>query len=157
MCAFILPSCAKKQDGNVLSRSFQGETWGRFDYLNASYNVVSPMTADVVMELEVSEVFPNIYPYHADDNGMFAFVMSVNAPDGSRRAREYRFMLKDEEGKFKAENKNGYYHYELPLLSEMSFDANGEYTFKLENKYPRDPLYGIRSLNIKCMQIKKKK
>ena len=156
--ALSLVSCAEKQDSNVLSRDFQGETWGRFDYLEASYNVVkAPMTADLVMDIDVSDVYPNIYPYHGSENEMFVIVLSIEAPDGSTRAREYKFRLKDREGNFKSEKVDGYYHFELPLINEMSFSEKGEYHFKVENKYSKDPLYGIKSLNINCLQINNQK
>lgn len=150
-------SCSEKQDGMVLSKDFQGEIWNRFDYLYATYNVVAaPMTADLVMEMEISDVFPNIYPYYDDESGIFAITLSINAPDGSSRARDFRFRIKDSEGNFKSERVNGYYHFELPLIHEMSFNENGEYHFKIENKYSKDPLYGIKSLNINCLQIREK-
>lgn len=150
-----LASCSKKQDVTVLSRDFDGEIWRRFDYLEASYNVVkAPMTADLVMDILVSDVYPNIYPYHDENSGLFVFVMTINAPDGSGRSREFKFRLKDSEGNFKSEKTDEYYHFELPLISEMSFSEIGEYSFKIENKYSKDPLYGIKSLNINCLPIK---
>ena len=152
--ALSLVSCTEKQDGNVLSRDFQGETWGRFDYLEATYNVVkAPMTADLVMDIDISDVYPSIYPYHGSENDMFVIVLSIEAPDGSSRAREYKFRLKDREGNFKSEKTDGYYHFELPLINGMSFHEKGEYHFLVENKYSKDPLYGIKSLNINCLQI----
>ena len=155
--ALCLVSCSKKQDGAVLSRDFEGEMWSRFDYLEASYNVVkAPMTADLVMDIDISDVFPNIYPYHEDDDGVFVVTLSIVAPDGSKRSREFKFSLKDNDGKFKSEKVNGYYHYVLPLINDMSFSEKGEYHFKIENKYTKDPLYGIKRLNVNCLQIRKK-
>ena len=146
---FGLSSCSEKQDSTVISKDFSGEQWGRFDYLEADYNVVkAPMTADLVMELEVSDVFPNIYPYHGDDDGIFVITLSINAPDGSQRSREYTFRLKDREGNFKSKKTEGYYHFELPLINGMSFSEKGVYHFKVENKYSKDPLYGVKSLRI---------
>ena len=153
MLGFV--SCSEKQDSAVLSRDFEGEVWNRFDYLDASYNVVkAPMIADVVMEIEVTDVFPNIYPYHDDDNGVFYIAVTISSPDGARRAREFKFSLKDKEGNFKSEKVDGYYHYELPLLSEMTFSERGTYDFRIENKYSKDPLYGIKSLKINCLTKK---
>ena len=151
-------SCSKKQEGTVVVRDFQGEMWGRFDYIEAVYKVVkAPITADLVMEIEVSDVYPNIYPYHEDDKGLFTIALSVNAPDGSGRKREFNFRLKDKEGNFKSEKTDGYYRFELPLINDMSFDEVGEYRFKIENKYSKDPMYGIKRLSINCLQIKTKK
>ena len=151
-----LVACSKKQDSVVLSRDFDEEIWGRFDYLEADYNVVkAPMTADLVMDIMVSDVYPNIYPYYDEETGIFVFALSIKAPDGSGRSREFKFKLKDANGNFKSEKVDDYYHFELPLLSEMSFSENGIYHFKIENKYPKEPLYGIKSLTISCLQIKR--
>ena len=153
---FGMMSCGKKQESIVISRNFDGEIWGRFDFLEADFNVVkAPMTADLVMDIDVSEVFPNIYPYQDADDGLFIITLTINAPDGGRRSREYKFRLKDSYGNFKSEKIDGYYHYELPLINEMNFSENGIYKFKVENKYPKEPLYGIKSLNINCLQIKR--
>lgn len=153
---FGVVSCGKKQESNVISRNFEGDIWGRFDYLEADFNVVkAPMTADLVMDIDISEVFPNVYQYHDADDGLFAIALTINAPDGGRRSREYKFRLKDSDGNFKSEKIDGYYHYELPLINDMSFSEIGVYKFKVENKYPKEPLYGIKSLNINCLQIKR--
>ena len=157
LIVFVLSfvSCSEKQDTAVLSRDFDGEVWNRFDFLEASYNVEkAPMTADVVMEIEVSDVFPNIYPYHDDDKGIFYIALTVSTPDGGRRSREFNFYLKDRDGNFKSEKVDGYYHYELPLLNEMTFNEKGEYNFRIENKYSKDPLCGIKSLKINCLNKK---
>lgn len=155
MIALGIVSCTKEQNANVLSCEFDGEMWHRFDYLTASYNVVkAPMNADLVLEVEVSDVFPNVYPYHEDDNGVLTINMMISYPDGGRRSRDYSFKLKDNDGNFKSEKVDGYYRYELPLINEMCFNESGNYEFKIENKYSKDPLYGIKSLKINCLQIK---
>ena len=147
-------SCTEKQNSSVMSKDFEGEMWGRFEYLEATYNVVkAPMTADLVMDIEVSDVYPNIYPYHGDEDEMFTIVMSVKCPDGGSHSREFKFRLKDKGGKFKSEKVDGYYHFELPLINEMSFSEKGDYFFKIENKYSNDPLCGIKRLNINCLKI----
>ena len=157
MIALGFVSCSEKQNADVLSREFEGEMWHRFDYLTASYNVVkAPMTADLVLDVEVSDVYPNVYPYHEDDSeGNLTIVMTIISPDGSQRSREYNYRLKDKDGNFKSEKVNGYYHYSLPLINEMNFSTSGEYVFNIENKYTKDPLYGIKSFKINCLEIKK--
>ena len=149
-------SCGEKQDCKVLARDFEGEIWNRFDYIEADYNVVkAPMTGDLVMNVCVSDVYPNIYPYHEDD-GLFSIVLSLSGPDGSRRVKDYKFNLKDKDGNFKSEKTDGYYNFELPLINEMYFGEKGSYHFMIESKYPKEPLYGIKSLSINCLQNKTK-
>ena len=145
--ALAFVSCHKKQNGDIISYEFKAEQWGRFDYLESDFNVVkAPMMADLVMDIEVSDMYP--------DND-FVIVLSINAPDGGRRAREFKFKLKDADGNFKSQKLNGYYHFSLPLINEMSFSEVGNYHFKIENKYPKEPLCGIKSLNVNCLQIKR--
>lgn len=154
MLGFV--SCSKEQNADVLSREFEGEIWHRFDILTASYNVVkAPMTADVVLDVEVSDVYPNSYQYQDEENNFLSIAMTISGPDGSRRTREYHYRLRDDEGNFKSEKVDGYYHYSLPMINEMSFNERGEYVFKIENKYSKEPLCGIKSLKINCLEIKK--
>ena len=149
-------SCSTKQNPDVLSHEFDGEIWHRFDNLNATYNVVkAPITADLVLEIEVTDIYPDIYQYSSDDEGKFTIEMTIDGPDGSRRTREYTYHLKDKDGNFKSQKVDGYYRFELPLINEMSFRTKGEYVFNIENKHSKEPLYGIKKLSINCLQIKK--
>jgi hypothetical protein len=63
-------------------------------------------------------------------------------------------MLKDKDGNWKADKKNGYYVFSLPVMNEMTFSEDGVYSFKVENKYPKDPLQGIKSIKIECITSK---
>lgn len=156
MIALGFMSCSPKQETNVLSHEFDGEIWHRFDYLEASFNVVkAPMTADLVLEIEVSDNYPDFYNYHADDDGTFKIAMTIDGPDGSSRSREYLYRLKDKEGNFKSQKVDKYYRFELPLINEMSFREKGKYVFSIENKYSKEPLCGVKRLSINCVQIKK--
>ena len=146
----LMMSCSKKQDDIIISTKFQGETWGRFDYLTAFYEVrKAPMTADVIPEVVVNDDYPSKYPNHQDD-GSFKINMTIKTPEGGSRSRDYSFNLKDKDGNWKSEKINGCYTFNLPLISKMTFGEKGDYQFKIENKYPKDPLCGIISLKIKA-------
>ena len=61
-------------------------------------------------------------------------------------------MLKDEDGNWKADKReDGCYVFKLPIISEMTFGEDGTYNFKIENKYPKDPLYGVKSITLRCI------
>ena len=64
-------------------------------------------------------------------------------------------MLKDKDGNWKADKKNDCYIFKLPIIGEMSFSEKGAYDFILENKYPKDPLQGINSVTLKCVNSSK--
>ena len=106
------------------------------------------------MEVSVNEKYPNVYETHQSDCPLL-FNLTIKNPDGNGgRSKDYKFMLKDKDGNWKADNKNGYYTFRLPIMSEMTFSEKGVYNFKVENKYPKDPLYGIKSLKIECVTTK---
>jgi len=152
--ALGLSSCSEKQNDLVVSRDFPEEKWERFDEIKAVYKAVKPSVVDVVMEVTVSEDFPSIYPYHKSDNDL-PFCMLVTGSDGSRRARDYKYSLKDNDGNWKSEKTDGYYHFQFLLISELNINEIGEYNFNIENKYPKDPLYGVKNVTIRCVPSKK--
>lgn len=155
--ALTFLSCSGRQNEQiVVSRDFPEEQWGRFDNVTATFNAVkTPATVDVIMEITVSDDFPDVYEYYKSENE-FAFCMSFEGADGSRRAREYSFVLKDGDGNWKSEKIDGYYHFQFSLISELNINEIGENKFNIENKYPRDPLYGIKNLTLKCVPSRMK-
>lgn len=147
-----LTSCSNRHDGIVISKEFTSEEWSRFDYLYGDLNIQkSSEKYDVVMEVSVSDVFPNIYENHQDHSTLSFNLTIINPDDNGIRSRDYNFNLKDKDGNWKAEKSNGYYVFKLPVISEMTFTEEGTYKFQVENKYSKDPLYGIKSLTLKCI------
>lgn len=151
----FLCSCSKKQDNIIISKEFINQEWPRFEYLNGNIDIKNTdIKYDIVMEVIVSDIYPNEYENHQKD-GSLSFNMSIDYPNGSSwRSRNYNYKLKDKEGNWKANRKDGYYSFKLPIISEMSFDEKGVYNFKLENKYSKDPLQGIKYLEIRCISSK---
>lgn len=106
------------------------------------------------MEIVVDDIYPN--PYEAHQTECFLpFNLTIKNPDDNgKRSKDYRFMLKDKDGNWKAEEKNGLYTFKLPVIEEMTFSEKGTYNFVIENKYSKDPLYGIKSMTLKCIKSK---
>lgn len=157
MIALGFIACSNKQNEQiVVSKDFPNEQWGRFDNVIASFNAVKvPTVVDVIMEITVSDDFPDVYEYYKSEN-KFCFCMSYEGADGSHRAREYSFMLKDNDGNWKSEKIDGFYHFQFSLINELNINEVGENKFNIENKYPRDPLYGIKNLTLKCVPSRAK-
>ena len=155
LLSLFFSSCSNKQDNVVIFREFKNQEWERFEYLNGSFNVnKDSQKYNVIMEVSVNEDYPNVYETHQSDCPLL-FNLTIKNPDGNGgRSKDYKFMLKDKEGNWKADNKNGYYTFRLPIMSEMTFSEKGVYNFNIENKYPKDPLYGIKSLKIECVTTK---
>lgn len=157
LCAFLstfLLSCSKQHSNVVIMHTdFPNEEWGRFDFLRSTYEITkAPEIYDIVLSVEFSDAFPNIYPQYSNE-GDFAINMTVSTPDGGgKRSKDYKFQVKDSDGNWKSEKINGHYTFEFPLLNEMTFSEKGLYQFKIENKYTKDPLYGIKNLTIKAIK-----
>ena len=106
------------------------------------------------MEISVNDNYPNVYETHQSDCPLL-FNLTINNPgDNGRRSRDYKFMLKDRDGIWKADKKNGCYVFKLPIMEGISFSEKGVYNFKIENKYPKDPLQGVKSVTLKCINSK---
>lgn len=155
LLSLFLSSCTSKQDNIVIYREFGNQEWERFEYLTGDFNVnKTSQKYDVVMEVTVNDSYPNIYENHQTDAPLL-FNLTIKNPDSNGgRSKDFRFTLKDKDGNWKADKKNGYYIFRLPVMSEMSFSENGIYSFKVENKYPKDPLQGIKSIKIECVTSK---
>lgn len=153
MAVFLSCGSREKQSNTIISKTFVDEQWGRFDYLVSSFKVVEPeYRCDLVLDMTVTDDFPNMYRHSDDDS--FEINMTITAPDGSKRSRNYSFRLKDDDGIWKSVKIGDVYPFELPLISDFVFFEQGEYLFKVENKYTRDPLQGIRTLKINCVNKK---
>lgn len=151
----LLASCSGKKDNIVIHKEFQGNEWPRFEFLNGVYNNTDIQEYDIIMEVAVTDIYPSPYENHQKESDL-SFNMHIKYPNNSgSRSKDYTFKLKDKEGNWKSEKKNGCYTFLLPITSEITFDEIGEYKFKIENKYPKDPLSGIKSMTIKCINSKK--
>lgn len=151
----LFTSCKKEQDKIVISKEFQNKEWSRFEYLMGEFDVKDQTSKfNVVMEVNVTDGYPSAYANNNDESRLL-FNLTIKDPNGDNsRSRNFQFSLKDKDGNWKAENNDGTYVFKLPLYDEMIFGQTGLHVFKIENKYPKDPLYGIESINLKCVSAK---
>lgn len=151
----FITSCSSNNDNVVISKDFENQEWSRFDFLEGTLNVdKAPVKYDIVMEIMVSEIYPSAYENHRDDSSL-KFNMTIKNPNGSgARSKDYNYNLRDKEGNWKSDKQGDYYVFKLPLISGMTLGEEGEYNIKIENKFPKDPLQGIKSLTLKYNQSK---
>ena len=152
---FLFVSCTKVQRDNIIiTKEFQDEEWSRFEFIEGHIEVKKvPAKFDVIMEVVVSDQYPSTYEMHQKD-GAFLFNLTVSNSDGIYRSRDYRYKLKNNEGYWNSEKKNGYYTFFLPVINEMSIEEKDIYKFTIENKYSKDPLQGIKSISLKYINSK---
>jgi len=132
-------SCGRQENNkDLLQRDFYETIWERFDYVTNEVTITEPTTYDLSMRIS----FTDDYPY--DD---FSMVFTVFDSDGNPyRAKGYKFKLKDAEGHWNAENKDGCYTFTLPINKQLSITDAGSYKFVIEQRMPITPLVGVKEL-----------
>ena len=155
LLTLLFSSCSQNQDNIVIFKEFQNQEWERFEYLSGELNVnKAPQKYDIVMEISVNDNYPSVYETHQSDCPLLFNLTIVNPDESGKRSKNYKFMLKDKDGNWKADKKEGCYIFKLPIINEMSFTEEGTYKLQIENKYPKDPLQGIKSMTLKCINSK---
>lgn len=144
LCLFFvlgMASCHSERSGNaLLSRTFKSNGWERFDFITQQVELKRPTTYNLNMEATFS-------PTYAYDHLTVVFTV-FDANDNPLRSKNYQFRLKDADGQWKSELKEGGYTFLLPINSELSLNEPGTYTFQLENRMPITPLEGVQKIAI---------
>ena len=123
-----------------MERDFLPTGWERFDFINKTLEINKPTTYNLTMEV----AFDDSYPFD-----FFSVVFSVfDIEENPLRSKSYKFSLKDSDGQWRSELKDGLNRFTFPINSEMSFNDPGTYTLQLENRMPITPLVGIRHISM---------
>ena len=122
----------------LLQRSFYGTVWERFDYVTTDVNITKATTYDLSLRIS----FTDDYPY----NDISLVFTVFDEKDDPYRAKGYKFNLKDEEGHWNVEKKEGCYTYTLPINKQLMISDPGKYKFRLEQKMPITPIVGVKEL-----------
>lgn len=138
---FFLTSCSGPQNKEIVERNFYNNTWNRFDYINSEFEVKNISDVyQLVMDVKLTDEYPDEY---------VQFNLSVFYPnDGGYRSNNFRYRVKDVNGKWNTEQVDGFYNFEFTINSKLEFGDKGVYKFMIENKYPKFDLYGINQLHL---------
>lgn len=153
LSVLIFSSCKNEQDNVVIYKEFSNNEWSRFDFLSGEFNIKNNNAKySLTMIVKVNDNYPNAYISNEVD-GRLLFNLSIKNFNGEdSRSRDFQFSLKDRDGNWKCTKVDGNYEFRLPLYEELTFGNAGLHTFKLENKYPKDPLQGIEEITLKCVK-----
>ena len=136
----ILGCSQKESNKNILQRTFYQTVWERFDYVKNTINIEKETTFDLSMDIS----FTDDYPY--DD---FSMVFSVFDSYGNPyRSKAYKFNLKDENGQWKSQKKEGCYTFNLPINKALQITDPGTYCFQVEYRMPITPIVGVKQLSL---------
>lgn len=134
-------SCnTQKGETVLLTRDFSSKGWERFDFITDGYEVKKPITLNLSM-------IASFEPSYMFDYLSVVFTV-FDSEDQPIRSKSYKFNLKDKDGTWKSELKDGCYTFTLPINSEMAFNEPAIYKLQLENRMPITPLAGIHHVSI---------
>lgn len=137
---FVFSSCTdQKKNNTIIERDFLHDVWERFDYVYSDIAIETPTVYDLNLDIWFTDEYD--YSYFAMD-----FVVFDSNGD-PYRARTYNFSLKDENG-WKSEQKDGLYHFSLPVNKELLLSDSGTYRMQIENRMPITPVTGVRRLTL---------
>lgn len=137
----MLSGCSRTERyKEVVHRSFYNNMWERFDYVYSDLTLKEATTFDLGMSISFTEEYPFDY---------FEMVFTVfDSNDDPYRAKGYKFKLKDDDGNWKSQQKDGCYTYELPINKELRITEPGTYRFQVEYRLPKTPLMGVKELTL---------
>lgn len=139
VCLFGIFGCSHKENNKyIIDRSFYQTVWERFDYVKNTINVEAETTFNLSMDIS----FTDDYPYND-----FSMVFSVfDSNSNPYRCKAYTFNLKDENGQWKSEKKDGCYTFSLPINQALQITDAGSYCFQIEYRMPITPIVGVKQL-----------
>jgi gliding motility-associated lipoprotein GldH len=129
----LLLSCG---NGTVFKKyhRFDNITWDRFEVLN--------------FELDAKEGQPLDFDFLFRHHTLYLYdFIDVNitfyTPSGATLSRDYHFMLKDEEGNWKASGAGDLWDIAFPIRKEMKFSKGGICKIRIENKMTKINTPGV--------------
>ena len=141
VCLLGILGCSHKENNKyIIERSFYQTVWERFDYVKNTINVEAETTFNLSMDIS----FTDDYPYN-DFSMVFSVFDSNNNP---YRCKAYTFNLKDENGQWKSEKKDGCYTFSLPINQALQITDVGSYCFQIEYRMPITPIVGVKQLSL---------
>jgi gliding motility-associated lipoprotein GldH len=141
MLVLFLAGCNRQEkNSELIQRNFFNNTWERFDYLRNDVEIKEETTFDLSMQVSFTDEYP--YDY-------FSMVFTVFTKEGNPyRSKGYKFSLKDKEGHWNSELKDGCYTFDFPINKQFLITDPGTYRFQIEYRMPITPLVGIKELTL---------
>lgn len=145
----FLAGCShQEKNSELIQRSFFNTTWERFDYLRSDVEIEEETTFDLSMRVSFTEEYP--YDY-------FSTVFTVFTQEGDPyRSKGYKFSLKDKDGQWNSELKDGCYTFDFPINKQFLITDAGTYRFQIEYRMPITPLVGVKELTLINNNLKNK-
>lgn len=140
LCLGLFGCQQQTKDKEILHREFYNTVWERFDYVRTDIEVTASTTYDLSMHIS----FTDDYLYND-----FSMIFTVFDKNGNPyRSKAYKFNLKDADGHWNAEKKDGSYTFILPINRNLTITDPGKYQFVIEQRMPITPIVGVKELTL---------
>lgn len=140
LCLGLFGCQQQTKDKEILHREFYNTVWERFDYVRTDIEVTASTTYDLSMHIS----FTDDYLYND-----FSMIFTVFDKNGNPyRSKGYKFNLKDIDGHWNAEKKDGCYTFILPINRNLTITDPGKYQFVIEQRMPITPIVGVKELTL---------
>lgn len=140
LSAFLCGCSHKEKNAELIHRDFYETLWERFDYVRNDIEIKKATTYDLAMRIS----FTDDYPY----NDISLVFTIFDANDTPYRSKGYKFDLKDADGQWKSDLKDGCYTFDLPINKSLQITEPGTYRFQIEYLMPITPILGVKSLTL---------
>lgn len=141
----LLAGCASKP-AYFETYKFENGIWNRFKFLNYEFQISKPENSYNLSAIITFNEFTNIE--------MLPVNVVMTLPGGEERIKDYNLFLKDRDGVFKGEKKEGNYELKVVLRENFQFPEKGLVKIEIENLNPKIETPGILSFGIMVEKYK---
>ena len=140
ICAFLCSCNHQENTSDLIQRDFYETLWERFDYVKNDIEIKEATTYNLALRISFTE------KYTYNDISLVFTIFDANGTP--YRSKGYKFELKDADGNWKSELKDGCYTFDLPINKSLQITDPGTYRFQIEYKMPITPILGVKSLTL---------
>ncbi|MFP4469331.1 MAG: hypothetical protein ACLFPE_01530 [Bacteroidales bacterium] len=135
----MIVACQRREPVSQF-HTFPNGVWERFQYLNFELPVEDTRELyDISVVIRYTDEFP-------EDVLTINFVMT--GPVGEERIRDYNFILKDRDGNFTGNSKDGLYERVITLREDIRFHGEGNVKIEMESLMTKFFTPGILEIGI---------
>jgi len=134
----LISSCGK-QAKFVHNFEMNDKGWEKFNNLHFTQNsFVKNKAYSVNLDLVIDENYTE---------SSFEFQLLIESEEGESWNKVFAIPIKDKEGNFLIEKKNGVFNYHILLLKAKYFNEKGNYSFEVVNLNPKLVTKGIKKIS----------
>jgi len=137
----IVFSGCKKQDELIQFRTFENNTWERFDYVRFEFPVTDiKQSWNIYIVIRYNDDFKErMLPVHVE----------MITPSEDSRTRDYNLIMRSiNNNEITGMIKDGYYELKTLTHPQLQFSETGVFTFEIENLSSKFFTHGVQEIGV---------